>query len=96
MEELSLDDLAQGIQKTMEGPKSEILLFATSQALSQDLADVCHDAGLKPLSAEIRGLALQRLLSYAQPLWLSDTEMIVDVSKNSLDIHIFEDGVIVF
>ena len=33
MEELSLDDLAQGIQKTMEGPKSEILLFATSQAI---------------------------------------------------------------
>ncbi|WP_428909280.1 type IV pilus biogenesis protein PilM [Niallia sp. Krafla_26] len=96
MEELSLDDLAQGIQQTMEGPKSEILLFATSQALSQDLADVCHEAGLKPLTAEIRGLALQRLLSYAQPRWLTQTEMIIDVSKNSLDIHIFKDGMIVF
>ena len=40
-ETLSLDDLAQGIQKDLEGPKSEILLFATSQSLSQDLADVC-------------------------------------------------------
>ena len=64
--------------------------------LSQDLADVCMDAGLKPLTAEIRGLALQRLLSYAHPRWLSETEMIIDVSKNSLDIHIFKDGMIVF
>ena len=91
-EDLSLDDLAEGIQKKMEGPKSEILLFATSQLLSQDLMDVCTGAGLKPLTAEIRGLALQRLLLYAHPRWLSETEMIIDVSENSLDIHIFKNG----
>ena len=95
-ETLSLDDLAQGIQKDLEGPKSEILLFATSQSLSQDLADVCDDAGLKPLTAEIRGLALQRLLSYAHPRWLNEIEMIIDASENSVDIHIFKDGFIVF
>lgn len=95
-EDLSLDDLAEGIQKKMEGPKSEILLFATSQLLSQDLMDVCMDAGLKPLTAEIRGLALQRLLLYAHPRWLSETEMIIDVSENSLDIHIFKNDMIVF
>ena len=95
-ETLSLDDLAQGIQKDLEGPKSEILLFATSQSLSQDLADVCDDAGLKPLTAEIRGLALQRLLSYAHPRWLNEIEMIIDASENSVDIHIFKDGCIVF
>ena len=95
-ETLSLDDLAQGIQKDLEGPKSEILLFATSQSLSQDLADVCDDAGLKPLTAEIRGLALQRLLSYAHPRWLNEIEMIIDASENSVDIHIFKDGLIVF
>ena len=95
-ETLSLDDLAQGIQKDLEGPKSEILLFATSQSLSQDLADVCDDAGLKPLTAEIRGLALQRLLSYAHPRWLNEIEMIIDASENSVDIHIFKDGYIVF
>ncbi len=95
-ESLSLDDLAQGIQKDLEGPKSEILLFATSQSLSQDLADICDDAGIKPLTAEIRGLALQRLLSYTHPRWLNDIEMILDASKNSVDIHIFKDGYIVF
>ena len=95
-ETLSLDDLAQGIQKDLEGPKSEILLFATSQSLSQDLADVCDDAGFKPLTAEIRGLALQRLLSYAHPRWLNEIEMIIDASENSVDIHIFKDGYIVF
>ena len=95
-EELSLDDLAQGIQENMEGPKSEVLLFATSQSLSQDLAGVCTGAGLNPLTAEIRGLALQRLLSYAHPRWLSGTEMIIDASENSVDIHIFKDELIVF
>ena len=95
-ETLSLDDLAEGIQKDLEGPKSEILLFATSQSLSQDLADVCDDAGFKPLTAEIRGLALQRLLSYAHPRWLNEIEMIIDALENSVDIHIFKDGLIVF
>lgn len=95
-ESLSLDELAQGIQKDLEGPKSEILLFATSQSLSRDLADVCDDAGLKPLTAEIRGLALQRLLSYAHPRWLNEIEMIIDASENAVDIHIFKDGLIVF
>lgn len=95
-ESLSLDELAQGIQKDLEGPKSEILLFATSQSLSEDLANVCVDAGFKPLTAEIRGLALQRLLSYAHPRWLNEIEMIIDASENSVDIHIFKDGYIVF
>ena len=49
-EELSLDDLAKEIAENIEGPKSEILLFATSKSLSQDLADVCTSAGLKPVS----------------------------------------------
>jgi type IV pilus assembly protein PilM len=95
-DELFLDELAKGIEQEMEGPKSELLLFATSKALAQDLVDVCTTAGLKPMSAEIRGLALQRLFLYVHPRWLAETEMIVDVSKESVDIHIFKDGVIVF
>jgi type IV pilus assembly protein PilM len=79
-----------------EGPKSEVLLFATSKVLSQEMADVCMSAGLKPLSAEIRGLALQRLLMYVHPHWLRETEMIIDASEHSVDIHIFKENVIVF
>ncbi|WP_102274400.1 type IV pilus biogenesis protein PilM [Cytobacillus massiliigabonensis] len=95
-DELSLDELAKGIEENMDGPKSELLLFATSQLLAQDLADLCISAGLKPLSAEIRGLALQRLLFYAHPRWLKETEMIVDASEESVDIHIFKENIIVF
>lgn len=95
-DELSLDELAKGIEEDIDGPKSEILFFATSKPFAQDLSDVCTSGGLKPLTAEIRALALQRLLLYAQPLWLKETEMIVDVSETSVDIHIFKDSRIVF
>ncbi|NEX78358.1 hypothetical protein G4Z05_05545 [Bacillus thermocopriae] len=95
-EELSLDDLAKGIEENLEGPKSEILLFATSKLLSQDLVDVCSNAGLKPVTAEIRALALQRLLLYTHPKWLKKTEMIIDASENGMDIHIFKEDQIVF
>lgn len=95
-EELSLDDLAKGIEENLEGPKSEILLFATSKPLSQDLVDVCSSAGLKPMTAEIRALALKRLLLYTHPNWLKKTEMIIDASEKGMDIHIFKEDHIVF
>lgn len=95
-EELSLDELAKGIEEHIEGPKSEILLFATSKTLSQDLLDVCTSAGLKPITAEIRALALQRLLLHVHPDWLKETEMVIDVSEKSIDIHIFKQGRIEF
>ena len=58
-------------------------MFVRLQALSQ-------------LTAEIRALALQRLLLYVHPRWLKETEMIIDVSKNSIDIHIFKEDKIIF
>ena len=58
-------------------------MFVLLQALSQ-------------LAAEIRALALQRLLLYVHPHWLKETEMIIDVSKNSIDIHIFKEDQIIF
>jgi type IV pilus assembly protein PilM len=91
---LSLEDLAE--EDLSESPKSEVLLFATSKQLSQELADIFASAGLKALSAEIRGLALQRLLSYLHPYWLRETEMIIDASEHSVDIHIFKENLIVF
>lgn len=95
-DELSLDELAKGIEQHIEGPKSELLLFATSKDFSHDLSEVCKSSGLRPISAEIRGLALQRLLMYVHPNWLNETEMILDVSENSIDIHIFKENWIVF
>lgn len=92
--EFSLGDLGQ--EEMSESPKSEVLLFATSKQLSQELADIFASAGLKALSAEIRGLALQRLLSYLHPHWLRETEMIINVAAHSVDIHIFKENLIVF
>lgn len=94
--ELSLGELAQEMKEETESPRSEVLLFATSKVLSQEVADVITAAGLKPLSAEIRALALQRLLTYVHPHWLRETEMIVDASEKSVDIHIFKENLIVF
>ncbi|MGG7619361.1 type IV pilus biogenesis protein PilM [Bacillus coreaensis] len=76
--------------------KADILFFATSLPLSEDLLEVSIQAGLKPLSAEIRGTALQRLVSHTNPEWLQGTEMIVDLSRDSIDIHIFDNGTIAF
>ncbi len=94
--ELSLGELAREMKEKNDGPKSEVLLFATSKLLSQEVADVLNTAGLKPLSAEIRALALQRLLTYVHPRWLHETEMIIDASEKSVDIHIFKENLIGF
>ncbi|MBM7662318.1 type IV pilus assembly protein PilM [Bacillus mesophilus] len=76
--------------------KSDLLFFATSEPLSQDFLETCNTAGLKPVTAEIRGLALQRLINYTNQSWLNGTEMVVDLSDESMDIHIFSNGVIAF
>lgn len=94
--ELSLGELAHEMKQQTDGPRSEVLLFATSKVLSQEVADVLNTAGLKPLSAEIRALALQRLLTYVHPHWLRETEMIIDASEKSVDIHIFKENLIGF
>ncbi|MFN7251637.1 MAG: type IV pilus biogenesis protein PilM [Anaerobacillus sp.] len=95
-EDLNLDDLAGAAQEEMKGSRSEILFFATSKLLAEDLAKASQSAGFKPRSAEIRGLALQRLVNYANPSWLTGTELIVDVSEESIDLHIFKDELIIF
>ncbi len=82
--------------REMATDKADILFFATSLPLSEDLLEVSIQAGLKPLSAEIRGTALQRLISHTNPEWLHETEMVVDLSKESIDIHIFANETIAF
>ncbi|WP_216828811.1 type IV pilus biogenesis protein PilM [Alkalihalobacterium elongatum] len=95
-DDFTLDELTVSVEKELQGPRSEILFFATSRELSEGLLETCEDAGFKPLTAELRALALQRLLLYAHPSWLQETEMIVDVSNDAVDIHIFKDELIVF
>ncbi|OLO40530.1 hypothetical protein BTR23_05940 [Alkalihalophilus pseudofirmus] len=95
-DEFTLEKLTKSVEKELQGPRSEILFFATSRQLSEGLLEVCEDAGYKPLTAELRALALQRLLMYTHPNWLKGTEMILDVSNDSVDIHIFKEELIVF
>lgn len=92
----SLDSFAVAAEEDMKGSRSEILFFATSKLLAEDLSNACSKAGFKPKTAEIRGLALQRLLSYAHPSWLTGTEIVIDVSEESIDLHIFKDELIIF
>lgn len=95
-DDFSLEDLTKNIEKDIQGPRSEVLFFATSRLISQKLMETCEDAGYKPLTAEIRGLSLQRLLMYLHPSWLKGTEMILDVTEETVDIHIFKNEMIVF
>lgn len=95
-EDLTLEDLTNNIEKDIQGPRSEILFFATSKPVSQKLMETCEDAGFKALTAEVRGLSLQRLLMYLHPSWLKGTEMILDVTEETVDIHIFKNEMILF
>ncbi|MDT8859513.1 pilus assembly protein PilM [Alkalihalobacillus sp. MEB130] len=90
-EDLLFAEAAESVDR-----KSEILFFATSKELSTDLMEVCEGAGIKPLTAEMRGLALQRLVYQTHPNWVAETHMIVDVSNDSIEIHIFNDEIIIF
>ncbi|ARK31602.1 type IV pilus biogenesis protein PilM [Halalkalibacter krulwichiae] len=95
-DDFTLEELANNVEKDIQGPRSEILFFATSRSISEDLMESCEEAGYKPLTAELRGLSLQRLLMYLHPSWLKDTAMILDVSEETVDIHIFKHDLIVF
>lgn len=74
------------------GPKSDLLLIASSHQLAATLGEGIRKAGLKPVSAEIRALSLQRVIHFMQPDWLQDVEIVVDIAEHSSDIHIFRDG----
>ncbi|WP_100405003.1 pilus assembly protein PilM [Bacillus solitudinis] len=95
-QELTMDELSNSIEDDLKGARSEILFFATSRELSEDLVDVCEESGLRPLSAEVRALALKRLINFVHSKWLTETEMIVEVSEESIDLHIFKDELIAF
>lgn len=95
-DDFTLEELTESVEKELQGPRSEILFFATSRELSEGLLESCEEAGFKPLTAELRALALQRLLLHTHPNWLKGTEVIIDASGGSVDIHIFKDELIVF
>jgi type IV pilus assembly protein PilM len=75
---------------------SNVLFIASSKDLSEDLLIGVKQAGLKPLTAEIRATALQRLIRYLHPNWLMGTEAILNISADSTDLHIFNQGVLEF
>src|SRR5690606_2995067 len=64
--------------------------------LTGQLAKAVRGAKLKPLSAEIKGLSLMRLIRYLSPDWLKELEIVLDVGEQSVDLHIYFHGIIVF
>lgn len=95
IENLTAEEFASAAREKATD-KADILFFATSLSLSEDFLEMSIQAGLKPVSAEIRGTALQRLISHTNPDWLHETEMVVDLSQESIDIHIFTNETIAF
>jgi type IV pilus assembly protein PilM len=77
-------------------PKSDVLLCATSKALSENMTDSLKQAGFKPLSAEIRATAIKRLIDSLHPTWLQETVVVVDINEHSLDLHLYTQGIPVF
>jgi len=77
-------------------PGSEIILFATSRRLSEQLARAVRSAGLKPISAEVKRLALRRLMHHLSPDWLREFEIVLDMGERSFDLHIYREGMLVF
>lgn len=75
---------------------TDVLLIATSRELAADMSKSMHDAGLKPLSAEIRATALQRLIHFLQPDWLKELEMILDINEDTVELHIYHQRTIAF
>jgi len=77
-------------------PNCEVILIATSRKLSAQLARAVRGASLKPVSAEVKGLALRRLIHHLTPGWLREFEMVLDMGDGSFDLHIYRDGMLVF
>jgi type IV pilus assembly protein PilM len=77
-------------------PSGEAILFATSRKLSEQLSRAVRSASLRPISAEMKGLALLRLIHYLSPEWLRAFEMVLDMGDGAFDLHIYRDGLLVF
>jgi type IV pilus assembly protein PilM len=77
-------------------PKSDVLLCATSKALSENMTSSLKQAGFKPCSAEIRATAIKRLIDFLHPTWLQETEVVLDINEHSLDLHLYTQGIPVF
>jgi type IV pilus assembly protein PilM len=93
----SFDTLAEQAELE-EGMRSNsnVLFIATSKKLAEDLHSCVKQASLKPLTAEIRATALQRLILTLHPDWFKETEAILNISEDSTDLHIFNQGVLEF
>jgi type IV pilus assembly protein PilM len=78
------------------GPRSKVLLIATSHDVSSYISRSIKKSGFKPLSAEIRATALQRLINFLHPQWLEETEALLDISQDSADLHFFHQGTLAF
>ncbi|WP_438445775.1 type IV pilus biogenesis protein PilM [Gorillibacterium sp. sgz5001074] len=89
------DDLFRDLeeeQQEEEAPKADVLLVAAPGELVDEYASLLRECGLKPASAEIKALSLFRMLSHAEPEWMRDTVLTVDLNDTSADISIFHEG----
>jgi type IV pilus assembly protein PilM len=96
-EEDSFDLMAEQIDGKDElVSRSKVILIATSHDVSSYMFRSIKESGFKPLSAEIRATALQRLISILHPEWLEETEALLDISRDSADLHFFHQGTLAF
>lgn len=75
-----------------EVPQADVLLAAAPGELVDEYAALLRDCGLKPVSADIKPLALHRMLAAAEPGLLQGTLLTVDINDGAADISIFHNG----
>lgn len=77
---------AEGAAETL----TEVALIAASASVIDPMVQVAKGVGLKPLSVDVRALALSRTCLKLCPRFERQTTMFVDVAENWTDIHIFD------
>lgn len=71
-------------------PLTNVALVASSRSVIDPMVAAAKKAGLKPVSVDIRALALSRTCSKLCPSIPRQTTMFVDVAEEWTDIHIFD------
>jgi len=74
------------------GPMCDILLVAASSSVIKQYVGLVAQAGMKPVSIEIKGLALYRLLDYMSIRSHKGVLLAVDMSMTSAELCLYKSG----
>lgn len=79
-----------------DGDKQHVLLFAAPRDVAQDYSDLCKDAGLKPVVADISALSLQRFSSVQDRSSFEGHTLLLQANLVANTVSFFQDAHLVF